>query len=160
MRWKPWRSSRRREALFWAPVTAVSRRIPGSSARRLTKAAVADLNAALAVRRAVGPQIAEDPSIGAADDEPDSRQYGSRAGVDVADGNPHGLRDPLVQDPSSNVRVIGPSSSTSRARRRVTGQSVTLPASTVQRRCQSAESGTAGYVMFACLPRHCLPDRP
>ena len=37
----PWRSSRRREAVFWAPVTAVIRRIYSTAARRLTRAATA-----------------------------------------------------------------------------------------------------------------------
>jgi len=45
----------------------------------------------------VGPQIAEDLPVSAADDEPDGGHQGGRAGVDVADGNAHGLGDPVVQ---------------------------------------------------------------
>ena len=45
----------------------------------------------------MGPQIAEDTFISAADDEPDGWQDGGRAGVDVADCDAHGLGDPVVQ---------------------------------------------------------------
>ncbi len=100
--------------MFWAPVTAVTRRIPCTAARRPTRAAtvavpmplplpradgarVADLDTALAVGRAVGAQIANDRSVSAADDEPDGWQHSGRAGVDVADGRAHGLGDPVVQ---------------------------------------------------------------
>src|SRR4029077_11516450 len=60
---------------------------------------VADLDTALAVGRPVGPQIAEDPPISAADYEPDGRQDGGRAGVDVADGRAHRSGDSVVPGP-------------------------------------------------------------
>src|SRR6201986_3903513 len=54
--------------------------------------------------------------------------------------------------PSANVPVRGPPSSTAWAMRRVSGCNVTLPASIVQRRSQSAESGPAGGVMGGTVP--------
>lgn len=42
--------------------------------------AVADLDAALAVGRAVGPDVTEDLSVSAAGDEPDGRQDGCQSG--------------------------------------------------------------------------------
>src|SRR5690349_15883475 len=44
--------------------------------------------------------------------------------------------------------------------RRVTGSIVTLPASILQRRCQSAESTTADCAMSAFLPGPALPTDP
>ena len=58
---------------------------------------IADLDTSLAVGRAVGADIADDLGVSAADDEPDGRQDGGRAGVEVAKGDTHGLRDPVVQ---------------------------------------------------------------
>ena len=121
MRWNPRRSSRRREAVFSAPVTAVSRRIPGMAASRADQGghgggtdalpsrrrgeSVADLDAALAVGRPMGPEIAEDLTISAADHEPHGRQDSGRAGVDVADGRAHGSRDSVV--PGSFLKRAG-----------------------------------------------------
>jgi len=45
----------------------------------------------------MGSQVADDLPVSVADGEPDGRQDGGRAGVDVTDGDAHGLGNPVVQ---------------------------------------------------------------
>ncbi len=157
------------------PVTAVSRRIPGTppgAGRRRprrrrpspcpawTRPGCSRSQRSPHRRAALGPQIADYPSISAADDEPDGRQDGGRAGVDVTDGNAHGLGDPVV-----------PGSRLERARDRPAREHVFRDAAS--NRLEQHVSGvdgplalpvsgaTNGWLCHVRLPPgHCLPDRP